>query len=66
MRAEHSVYFNNSRIWGEDLVPVKMHLSPRWLRLLSVLRRWFCYDDDDDDDDDDELEFNDASNLLGH
>ena len=20
----------------------KMHLSPRWLRLLSVLRRWFC------------------------
>ena len=19
-----------------------MHLSPRWLRLLSVLRRWFC------------------------
>ena len=20
----------------------KMHLSPQWLRLLSVLRRWFC------------------------
>ena len=20
----------------------KMHISPQWLRLLSVLRRWFC------------------------
>ena len=27
MQAEHFLYFNNSRIWGENLVPVKMHLS---------------------------------------
>ena len=42
MRAEHFLYFNNGRIWGEDLVPVKCIWAPRWLGLLSVLGRWFC------------------------
>ena len=43
-RAEHNLCFDNSRVLGEYLVS-KMHLSPRpaqWLRLLYVLRRWFC------------------------
>ena len=43
MRAEHFLYFNNSRIQGEDLVPVKcITPPPPWHRLLSFLRRWFC------------------------
>ena len=28
MRAEHFLYFNNSRIYGEDLVPVKCIKAP--------------------------------------
>ena len=28
MRAEHFLYFNNSRVWGEDLVPVKCVWAP--------------------------------------
>ena len=42
MPAEHFLYFNNSRIWSGDLVPVRCIWAPRWLRLLSILRRWFC------------------------
>ena len=31
MRVEHFLYFNNSRIYGEDLVPVKNAFKPpRW------------------------------------
>ena len=38
MRAEHFLYFNNSRILCEDLVTVKCIKAPTWwLRLLSVL-----------------------------
>ena len=40
MRAENFLYFNNNRIQGEDLLPVKCIKVPQWLRLLSVLRRW--------------------------
>ena len=43
--AEDFLYFNNSRISGEDLVPVECICpppAPRWLRLMFVLRRWFC------------------------
>ena len=40
MRAENFLYFNNNRIQGEDLLPVKCIKVPKWLRLLSVLRRW--------------------------
>ena len=32
---------DNGRIYGDDLAS-KIVLSPMWLRLLSVLRRWFC------------------------
>ena len=42
MRADNFLYFNNSRIYGEDLVPVKSIKAPKWLRLLSILRLWFC------------------------
>ena len=30
------------RFVGKDLVPVKCIKAPKWLWLLSVLRRWFC------------------------
>ena len=46
LRAEHFLYFNNNKIYGEGLVPVKCIWAPppphQWLRLLSALRRWFC------------------------
>ena len=42
MRAEHFLYFNSGIIWGEGLVPVGCIWAPWWLRLLSVLRWWFC------------------------
>ena len=46
MRATHFLYFNNSRISGEDFGTSKMHLAPppppRGLGCLSVLRWWFC------------------------
>ena len=40
MLAENFLYFNNNRIQGEDLLPVKWIKVPQWLRLLSILRRW--------------------------
>ena len=49
-------------------------MIPIWTPIWGVQlgSKWVPYglahvnDDDDDDDDDDELEFNDASTLLGH
>ena len=33
---------SNSRIQSEHFVPVKCIRVPHWIRLLYVLRRWFC------------------------
>ena len=47
-------------------------IKPLYVFFAKVLHKTPCLislskdDDDDDDDDDDELEFNDASTLLGH
>ena len=47
LRAKHFLCFNNcySRIFYEDLLPLKCIYSPKLLRLLSDLKRWFCYVD---------------------
>ena len=42
---KHSLFLSLDSLcglYGEDLVPVKCIKKPWWLRLLSVLRRWFC------------------------
>ena len=43
----HQVKFQNHHLsaitnLGRRFGTSKMHISPRWPRLLSVLRRWFC------------------------
>ena len=43
------------------------HEANRPVCLMAVQLIWpYFFTADDDDDDDDELEFNDASTLLGH
>ena len=42
MLVEKLLFFQQQQILGRRFYARKMHLSPQWPRLLSVLRRWFC------------------------